>query len=106
MHTEPIEQNGTQADNIVARPWRIKAALLWLVICVSARLLVPWVYFESSVKIQIAMGLDLLVLLRIIVGSLFGKTGPGWIVYAILPLWLVPILTLIVVLWRFGLAGL
>jgi hypothetical protein len=100
MHTEPIEQNGTQAGNIVAKPWRIKAALLWLVISVSTRLVCPWVYFDSSVKMQIGMGLDLLVLLRIIVGSLFGKTGPGWIVYAILPLWLLPILNLIVVLWK------
>ena len=106
MCPETIEQNATSDDNIVARSWRIKDALLWLVICVLPRMLVPWVYFDSSVKMQIAMGLDLLVLLRIIVGSLFGKTGPGWIVYAVLPLWLLPLLHLSVVLWRFGLAGL
>ena len=101
MHTETIGQNATPTDNVVARPWPVKYALVWLMAgVVTQSVVLPCLCYEGTVKMQIAGLVDLLVLLRIVVAGVRKETGRGWIFYAALPLAMIPIIELIVVLWK------
>ena len=81
----------------VGKRWNCLAVLLALGVAIPLQAaMLACLCHRGTVKVNIALAVDLLVLLRVTIASVRKQRGKGWILYAILPYLIIPVAELAV----------
>ena len=77
--------------------WAVLSALFAAAVLQAA--LLPCLCNRGTVKMQIAMAVDAMVLIRILIARIRRERGMGWVFYTILPFLIIPVIELSADLW-------
>lgn len=81
----------------VGKRWNLLAVLLALGLAIPLQMVIlACLCHRGTVKVNIALSVDLLVLLRVTIAGARKQRGKGWIFYAILPYLIIPVTELAV----------
>ena len=79
-----------------AKEWNYKASLVSLVFAILLQaVFLPCLCYAGVVKMNIAVAVDLLVVLRLVVARSRRERGRGWLFYAALPYAMIPIIEIL-----------
>ncbi len=80
--------------------WNYRAVLIALFAAVLLQfILLPCLCHRGTVKMQTAIAVDAMVLIRLLIARIRREHGRGWVFYAILPFLIIPVIELSVHLW-------
>ena len=88
-----------EAATKVHGKWNYLAVLVSLLAAVVIQgAVLPCLCYEGTIKIRIALGVDALILIRVLVAWIRKERGKGWIFYAALPFVMILVIELAVYL--------
>lgn len=89
-----------EVDVYVPQEWRYLAVLLALVAgALLQGAMLPCLCYAGTVRMQVAIAVDAIVLVRLAFARIFREHNRGWVFYAMLPSLIVPVILAAEQIW-------